>query len=97
RDHVSAVVAQVLDRLLAGHVSLVRLQDREHEDERPDDQPDHPALEAPVILEGECGPGGGHATRCRLLVQILMGGSIGDKRKAEREMRSDILRIYTSA
>src|SRR5947209_7223819 len=77
RDHVPAVVAQVLDRLLAGHVSLIRHQDREHEDERPDDQPDHPALEAPVILEGECGPGGGHATRCRLLVQILMGGSIG--------------------
>src|SRR5207249_9088777 len=76
RDHVPAVVAQVLDRFLTGHVSLIRHQDREDEDQRPDDQPDHPALEAPVILEWECRPGGGHATRCRLLVQILMGGSI---------------------
>src|SRR5947199_3217939 len=61
RDHVPAVVTQVLDRFLPRHVSLIRHQDREDEDERPDDQPDHPALETAVILEGERRPGGRHA------------------------------------
>src|SRR2546422_952086 len=61
RDHVPAVVAQMLDRFLPRHVSLIRHQDREDDDERPDDQPDHPALETAVILEGERRPGGRHA------------------------------------
>src|SRR5205823_12033543 len=98
RDHVPAVVAQVLDRFLAGDVPLVRHQDGEDEDEGPDDQPDHPALEAPVILEREGRPGGGHGPRCRVLVQILIGGNIGRYMKAERETRCDMLpAIYTRA
>src|SRR3989449_11167489 len=80
-DHVSAIVAQVLDRFLAGDVPLVGHQDAEDEDQRSDDHPNHPALEASVILEGEHGPGGGHGPRCRVLVQILSGGNIGRRGK----------------
>jgi len=59
-DHVSAIVAQMLDRLLSRDVALVRHQDHEDQDERADDQPDHPALEAPFVLERHVGPGDGH-------------------------------------
>jgi hypothetical protein len=75
--HVPAIVAKVLDRLFPGDVSLVRHQDHEDENERPDDYANHPTLEASVVLEREGGPGEGHATPCRLLVQILNGGNIG--------------------
>ena len=76
-DHVSAVVAEVLDRFLAGDVSLVRHEDGEDEDKGPDDQPDHPALEASVSLERQVGPRQGHEPPSRFLVQILMGRNIG--------------------
>src|SRR5213078_4578483 len=73
RDHVPAIVAQMLDRFLPRDVALIGHEDREDEDEGADDQGDHPALEAPLVLEGEVGPGGGHAPRCRLPAQINDG------------------------
>ncbi len=77
RHHVPAIVAKMLDRFLPGDVSLVRHQDREDEDQGANDHANHPALEAPFVLERERGPREGHATPCRLLVQILNGGNIG--------------------
>src|SRR5438552_5792778 len=59
-DHVPAIVAQVLDRLLPRDVPLIGHQDHADQDERADDQPDHPALEAPFVLEGHVGPGDRH-------------------------------------
>src|SRR5256886_12091214 len=59
-DHVSAIVAQMLDRFLPRDVPLIGHQDHEDQDESADDQPDHPALEAPFVLEGHVGPGDRH-------------------------------------
>jgi len=60
--HVTAVVAQMLNRFLAHHVPLVRHQDREDQDEDSDDQRDGPALEASVRrLKGEEAQQAGHA------------------------------------
>ena len=75
-DHVTAIVAQVFDGFLPRDVALVRHQDPEDEHERADDQADHPALQARVILEREGGPRPGHAPPSRLLIQILNGGNI---------------------
>jgi len=58
--HMSAIVAQVLDRLLPRDVALIRHQDHEDEDEGADDQPDHPALEAPFVLKRHVRGGNGH-------------------------------------
>jgi hypothetical protein len=73
RDHVPAVVAKVLDRLLPRDVPLVRHEDGKDEDEASDDQANHPALEASVGLERQRAPQSGHGPASRLLVQILMG------------------------
>src|SRR5437762_13249138 len=73
RDHVPAVVAQMLDRFLPRDVAQIGHEDREDEDEGADDQGDHPALEAPLDLEAEISPGGGHAPRCRLPAHINDG------------------------
>src|SRR5438309_471092 len=59
-DHVPAIVAQMLDGLLPRDVPLIGHQDHEDQDERADDQPDHPTLEAPFVLEGHVGPGDRH-------------------------------------
>ena len=80
RDHVPAVVAEVLDRLLAGDVPLVRHEDREDEDERPDDQADHPALKAAIVLERQRAPGERHAPASRVPVQIVVGSNIDVRR-----------------
>ena len=76
-DHVPAILAEMLDRLSPCDVPLVRHQDREDEDEGADNQADRSALEPPSLLEGQCGPGHGHATPSRLLIQILSGRNIG--------------------
>src|SRR3990172_6807069 len=67
--HVPAIVAEVLHGLLARDVSLVRHEDREDEDERADDQGDHPALETSLGLEREGGPRGGHGGSMRPVVK----------------------------
>ena len=67
--HVPAIVAEVLHGLLARDVSLVRHEDREDEDERADDQGDHPALETSLGLEREGGPRGGHGGSMRHVVK----------------------------
>jgi len=67
RHKASAVVAEVLDGLLARHVPLVRHEDQEDEDEDADDDRDGEALEAPALrsLKGEGGRRNAHGPESR--------------------------------
>jgi len=61
-DHVTAVVAEVLDGPAGHHVSLVRHEPGEHEEQTADDRADDPTGEGQAFgLEREGGPEAGHA------------------------------------
>lgn len=60
RDHVPAVVAQMLHGFLARDVTLVGEEDHENENEDPDDEGHREALHAELALEREMGRWVGH-------------------------------------